>query len=236
MNNPSPLMPQGSLLEQKNKGRTKVKIAVFFVLAVHAIGLLALLMQGCNREPKAAQNEATNNASAPTFDATNPPPMVDTSAIPTAIATNPPPAADTTPAPPAAATDYTIVAGDSFSKIASKFHVTVSALMAANPGLEPTKLQVGKKIKIPPPAPVTNTTSQTAPPANGEVVYSVKSGDTLSKIATDFHTTVNKIRAANNLKTDSIRVGQKLTIPKAGAATTPDAAPVPTNGTTPAPK
>ena len=37
MNNLSPLIPQGSLLEQKNKGRARVKIAVFFVL--HAWGV-----------------------------------------------------------------------------------------------------------------------------------------------------------------------------------------------------
>jgi LysM repeat protein len=228
MNNPSPLMPQGSLLEQKNKGRAKVKIAVIFVLAIHAVGLLALLMQGCKREPTTAQNEPTNNVSAPSFDATSAPPLVDTSSIPPAVApSNPPPVVDLAPAP--AATEYTIVAGDSYSKIAPRFHTTVSALVAANPGVDPAKLQVGKKIKIPPPAPATSTTSQTAPPANGDIIYSVKSGDTLSKIATNFHTSVKVIRSANNLKTDSIRVGQKLTIPKSGGADTA----APTNTTTP---
>ncbi len=50
MNNQSPLVPQGSLVEQKNKGRARVKIAVFFVLGIHGIGLLALLMQGCRND------------------------------------------------------------------------------------------------------------------------------------------------------------------------------------------
>ena len=45
MNNQNPLIPQGSALEQKNKGRARMKIAVFFVLAIHGIGLMALLMQ-----------------------------------------------------------------------------------------------------------------------------------------------------------------------------------------------
>src|SRR4051794_21312921 len=196
MNNPSPLMPQGSLLEQKNKGRAKVKIAVIFVLAIHAVGLLALLMQGCKKETTTAQNEATNNVSAPTFDATSAPPVVDTSSIPAVAPSNPPPVVDINPT--ATATEYTIVAGDSYSKIAPKFHVTVSALMAANPGVDPAKLQVGKKIKIPPPTPVTSTASQTAAPANGDIIYSVKSGDTLSKIATNLHTTVKALRSANN--------------------------------------
>jgi LysM repeat protein len=216
MNNPSPLMPQGSLLEQKNKGRAKVKIAVIFVLAIHAVGLLALLMQGCKKEGSTAQNEATNNASTPAFEATSAPPVVDTTSIPAVAPSNPPPVVDLTPA---AATDYTIVAGDTYDKISKKFHVTIPALVAANPGVEPTRLQVGKKIKIPPPAPATTATATATPtPTNGDIIYAVKSGDTLSKIATNFHSSVKAIRSANNLKTDSIRVGQKLTIPKSGAA------------------
>jgi LysM repeat protein len=228
-------MPQSSLLEQKNKGRAKVKIAVFFVLAVHAIGLLALLMQGCRKEPVAPAPEQTNAVAPQAFENTNPAPVVDTNAAVAAVTTNVPPADLVPPTPPPAAeTEYTIVAGDSFSKIASKFHVTTAALMAANPGFEPTKLQIGKKIKIPAPAPAASTTStSTAAPANGETVYTVKSGDTLSKIATNFHTSVKVLRSANNLKTDSIKVGQKLTIPKSGSAAAPATAPadttVPTN-------
>src|SRR5436305_10692412 len=70
MNNQSPLVPQGSLLEQKNKGRARVKIAVFFVLAVHGIGLLALLMQGCRRDHEPAAGAESTNA-VPPFETTN---------------------------------------------------------------------------------------------------------------------------------------------------------------------
>src|SRR6476620_2321366 len=132
MNTPSQLMPQTSLLEQKNKGRAKVKIAVFFVLAVHGIGLLALLMQGCRKEPTAAAPEQTNATAPQAFENTNPAPTVNTSEIAAAVTSNVPPA-DLAPPPAPAATDYTVVAGDSFSKIASKFHVTTAALMASNP-------------------------------------------------------------------------------------------------------
>src|SRR5947207_12309006 len=72
MNNQSPLVPQGSLLEQKNKGRARVKIAVFFVLAIHGIGLLALLMQGCRRDEGGGTAAAPTNAVAPaTFEPSN---------------------------------------------------------------------------------------------------------------------------------------------------------------------
>src|SRR6059036_2765543 len=74
MNNTSPLLPQGSLLEQKNKGRARVKIAVFFVLAIHGIGLMALLLQGCRKdEPVSKTDQGTTTAALPTLDTTNPP-------------------------------------------------------------------------------------------------------------------------------------------------------------------
>lgn len=44
---------------------------------------------------------------------------------------------------------YTIAAGDNFSKIARKFAVKMDAIEAENPGLDPTKLKVGQKIRIP---------------------------------------------------------------------------------------
>src|SRR5438309_906410 len=73
MNNQSPLIPQGSNLEQKIKGRARVKIAVFVVLAIHGVGLLALLMQGCRKPDDSAgaqSAEATNNL-APSFASTD---------------------------------------------------------------------------------------------------------------------------------------------------------------------
>ena len=41
-------------------------------------------------------------------------------------------------------------------------------------------------------------------------VYVVKSGDSLSLIAKKHHTTVEKLRKQNHLKTDALKVGQKL--------------------------
>ena len=49
--------------------------------------------------------------------------------------------------------------------------------------------------------------------ASGETTYTVKSGDTLGKLATEFHTTVKAIQAANDLTDTRIKVGQKLKIP-----------------------
>jgi LysM repeat protein len=219
-------MPQGSMLEQKNKGRAKVKIAVFFVLAVHGIGLLALLMQGCRKEDPSAQQTAdqnTNTAAAQNFQPSQQV-VVETSAPPAVTATTPTPAVPETPQAPAA-TEYVVKAGDSYSRIASNFHVTSKAIAEANPGVDPMKLQIGQKIHIPAPVPAAtpNGTTVAAATTNaaGESSYTVKSGDTLIKIASQYGTTVKAIRSSNNLKTDSIKVGQKLVIPTKTAVLPP---------------
>src|SRR6185369_14006002 len=86
MNNQSPLMPLGSMMEQKNKGRARVKIAVSFVLIIHGIGLLALLVQGCHKDDSTPQKaEQTPPEQTPVFASSN-----------TNITTEPPPAATAT--------------------------------------------------------------------------------------------------------------------------------------------
>lgn len=219
MNNPSPLIPQGTLLDQKNKSRARVKVAFFCVVGVHVAAILvALLAQGCKREtagelPQVETQqpvvaEATNTL--PAFEPTNT--IVD-SAVPTPVA---PP--EPTPIPPVASTqEHVVQRGESFSTIAPKYNVTVRAIQAANPTVNPTRLQIGQKLVIPPPA-ATGGNGVAAPaPATGEQIYTVKAGDNLTKIATAHGTTVNAIRRANNLVTDQIKVGDKLKIPAASA-------------------
>jgi len=45
--------------------------------------------------------------------------------------------------------NYAVAPGDTLSKIAKKFATRVDAIEAENPGLDPAKLKVGQKIKIP---------------------------------------------------------------------------------------
>lgn len=245
MNNQSPLIPQGSLLEQKNRGRARVKIAVFLVLAIHGIGLMALLMQGCKKPADTSSTETppepTNNAAPAFVEPTNAPPATNLVTAPTNTTSAASESAEQPPpAPPAAATDYVVVKGDTFSSISKKFRVSVKAILEANPSVEPTKLKIGQPIHIPAPVmaaastsggPVAGTTNDAAT-GSGQT-YSVKSGDSLTKIAGDFGVTVRSLRSANNLKTDKIVVGQKLKIP--AKTSTQTAAATPASAATSAP-
>ncbi|MEM8964443.1 MAG: LysM peptidoglycan-binding domain-containing protein, partial [Acidobacteriota bacterium] len=64
-----------------------------------------------------------------------------------------------------------------------------------------------------------NTASARPTPSATPSTYRVRSGDTLSVIAQRHGTTVRAIKAANNLRGSTIRVGQRLTLPAGGAAT-----------------
>jgi len=236
MNNPNPFLPQGSLLEQQSLRRSRLKIAVGCVLAVSVTGLVAMLIQGCERKK-------------PDLDL-NPPIAVDTNAIPvdtntpTATVTNPPvtipaPAtnvAQTIPTPPVAppqvttppvtpevnGSEYVVVKGDTLAKIAKKNGVSSKALQAANPTVVPTKLKIGQKITIPaggktPTVSGADAAATAAPTAAntdaGSSLYTIKPGDNLTKIAKAHGISLGALKAANNLTTQKIVAGKKLKIP-----------------------
>ncbi|MFT8390165.1 MAG: LysM peptidoglycan-binding domain-containing protein [Sporolactobacillus sp.] len=74
-----------------------------------------------------------------------------------------------------------------------------------------------------PSAPTASSASASPSPAvssPASAVYTVKSGDTLWKIANKYGTTVSAIQSANGLKSDLILIGQKLTIGASAAKTT----------------
>jgi LysM repeat protein len=247
MSNPNPFVPKGSLLEQQSKRRSHLKIAVSCVLAVGIVGLVAMLIQGCKRDTSndnplpTDQTTDTNQASA-SPDTNNPPP-VDTNAqvnvppVDTNAAVNVPPpvavpAPVETPAPvEASGTEYIVVSGDTLGKIAKKNGVSLKALEAANPDVNPKHLKVKQKLVIPAGgssvAGAPATSADTSADTGTETTYTVKSGDTLHRIAKKFGTSVKAIEADNNLSTAKIRVGEKLKIPAKAEAAAPVAAPVP---------
>lgn len=242
MNNPNPLLPPGSSLEQRAHPRSRVKMAVFFVLSIHVVALVGLLLvQGCKRDTGDAGPPPEHQTLViPPFEPAVPPPdfpgfephSADTAA-PVPLYEPPPfvaqpaaPPVQPEPAvPPAAGQTYKIQSGDTFYSLAKKFSVSMQAIANANPGVDPTRLQIGQSINIPAPAPAQTSAPAATTPA-GQRVHVVQSGDTLTRIADRYGTTVKAIRTANNLPTTTIRVGQQLVIPAPTQGTAP-AAPTP---------
>jgi LysM repeat protein len=99
-----------------------------------------------NPTPAAPPTEAPPTEAPPAPAATDTP-------LPPAPPTEAPAAPTATPAPATGAQTYTVQAGDIPLTIAQKFGITVDALLAANPGLDPRNMHVGDVINIPAPPP-----------------------------------------------------------------------------------
>ncbi len=103
---------------------------------------------------------------------------------------------------------YVVQSGDSLYSIARKFDTTVAELMSLN-NLMSSNLSIGQVLKIP-------TEDVPVGDDGGMNKYTVKSGDSLYKIAREFNTTVNAIKNLNNLVSNNLSVGQVLMIPSGG--------------------
>lgn len=102
---------------------------------------------------------------------------------------------------------YRVQSGDNLYAIARKYNTTADELMRIN-NLSSSLLSIGQELRIP----VSGSTEPVEPSPN-YVDYIVKSGDSLYSIAKKYNTTVDEIKAANNLTSNSLSIGQQLRIP-----------------------
>ena len=96
---------------------------------------------------------------------------------------------------------YIVQKGDSLYSISQKLNTTVDELKKLN-NLTSNTLQIGQVLKIP-----------TKEIYEEETLYTVKAGDTLYKIAAANNTTVDEIKALNNLTSNNLSIGQLLKLP-----------------------
>ena len=97
---------------------------------------------------------------------------------------------------------HVVQRGEYLGKIADKYKVSVQAIKREN-NLKSDTLKLGQKLKI--------TVSLKDQPLRK---HTVKRGDFLGKIASNYGVSVASIREANNLRSDQLAVGQVLIIPR----------------------
>ena len=120
--------------------------------------------------------------------------------------TSPLPAPDTSEVPSTENTVvYTLKRGDTLSEIARNFGTTVSKIISLNTFIvNPNLIYPGQQITI-------KTTSVISKNANN--IYIARRGDTLSHIALEYNTTVNRLVQLNNIKNPNlIYPGQQIII------------------------
>ena len=120
------------------------------------------------------------------------------------------------PSRPAAAPSpnhYRIRSGDNLGAIAARFGVSVRDLQNWN-GLRGTRITAGKFLIVRPPSQSggSSSASRTATSRTGAASYTVRSGDSLGRIAQRHGVTVSQLRAWNNLRSSRIFPGQTLAL------------------------
>ncbi|CZR63171.1 uncharacterized protein PAC_13068 [Phialocephala subalpina] len=200
-----------------SNGTYNVQAGDTFNLIAGKLGTTAVILEGLN---------PSDNANALQIGAQI---FVPSTTQATPIST---PAPLPTPAPtPTLSGTYIIQAGDTFSVIAVKEGTTVALLEAANPSLDPTKLQIGASIALPAvqsaPAIVQPTPQQQPAPAPASTsTYTVLAGDTLSSIALAYSISLSDLEATNPAVTPNlIQIGQVINLPSNAASSIPPAAP-----------
>jgi LysM repeat protein len=137
---------------------------------------------------------------------------------------------------------HIVKAGDTFSSISRKYGVSVSALIAANPTVKPTKIAVNQKLAIPQsnskaivaaPAPQVKVSApkSTSQPistggSSGGSTYKVAKGDTFYGIAKKHNITLASLTAANpSVNPNALQVGQSIRLNGSAPQSKPAAQP-----------
>ncbi|MCG1027002.1 LysM peptidoglycan-binding domain-containing protein [Virgibacillus halodenitrificans] len=116
---------------------------------------------------------------------------------------------------------YTVKSGDTLSGIASKHNISLSNLMKWNK-LDTTLIYPGNVFVVSKNGSSSSSSNSSSsgssnsgsnkPSTGSSEVYVVKSGDSLSRIGAQYGVSVSNLKKWNNLSSDLILIGQKLSI------------------------
>lgn len=201
----------------------KLKHIFLNVALPSVIGGSALLLTGCFEGTSQATPHQTVVASTEMDAGFEPPTKPTESMCAMSITGEHADASVLQPLVTASGEKYTVAKGDSLWTIAKQHHVSVGSLCELNHLERTTPLHPGMELEIPAAhkqsgicpivAEMPLDDGKMVDRANEATPYVVQKGDSLSKIAHRAHVTTAALKAANNLKSDIIRVGQKLIIP-----------------------
>ena len=132
------------------------------------------------------------------------------------------------------AASYTVQKGDTLSKIAKAHNTTTQQLKQWNK-LNSDFLYINQKLAIASTATLATTTKKVEDKkveVKPTTTYTVVKGDNLTKIAKKYNTTIALVKQWNKLTSDSLFVGQKLTMEEQAATLATPSSTLETNNVT----
>ncbi|MDG9733974.1 LysM peptidoglycan-binding domain-containing protein [Leuconostoc pseudomesenteroides] len=111
---------------------------------------------------------------------------------------------------------YTVKSGDTLSKIASSNKMTVAQLASLNNITNVNMIKVGQVLKVTQTTTAAQSATSASTSTSNTASYTVKSGDTLSKIAANYNMSLTQIASLNQISNvNAIRIGQVLKVSQA---------------------
>jgi LysM repeat protein len=182
--------------------------------------------------PAATSSPSATSTMTKAPEPTHPPPTSAPSPTTTHTGTS-----TTTPSPSPAATatsapvrTHVVAQGDTPGEIAARYGIETAALMQANPGLNPRRLQIGEELLIPAPGTAAEVDeSSEAAKVSRVVTHTVQLGETLLRIGGQYGVTLNDLYALNpGVSPQFLRPGQILRIVLGPPTPTATSTPSPT--------
>ncbi len=106
---------------------------------------------------------------------------------------------------------YKVQRGDSLSVIANKYGTSIDAIKSTNK-LKSNSLAIGQVLTIPGGSTPLKVPVVSNPVEIETIIHTVEKGDYLGKLASTYKVSVAAIKRENNLRTDTLKLGQKLKI------------------------
>jgi len=225
-------------LNEEGRRPFKPPFLMLAILGIHvAAGGFFMMMSGCSTKQVAVEPPP-----APLLPPRQEQAVVTPAPMPKPTF-KPPVSVESTPSSfeASSGSSYTVQKGDSLSKIAARAGVSTAELSELNKIADKNNIRIGQKLLLPAhsrplpsapapaatPKPTVKSSAPSGPAVASGTSHTVQSGDTLGKLAARYGTSVAAFKSVNNLKSDTIRIGQKLSVPSGKAAAAATSAPAP---------
>ncbi|WP_247231471.1 LysM peptidoglycan-binding domain-containing protein [Telluribacter sp. SYSU D00476] len=179
-----------------------------------------------DRRPAAMSNSTSTSPSTSTVASTNITTSDWGSDVPTTrtrpVSTSTSPV-ESRPVATAPNADYHLVAsGQTYFSISKMYNMSVNNLLSLNNLTTNDKLYVGQRLQVKQSSGSSSSNStapvsapaRTAPAGNEYQFHTVMAGETLFRISQNYQASIEELKVLNNMKDNTVKVGQKIKIPK----------------------